>query len=842
MGILEIIIKIIKFILNSEFIQKLISFINSILDIVNGFKDIGNKEEKDSNQEINNVESINIDKNCNTYVEKIECFEPLTFDEKEMEPSNTNEALKEAIKREEEKVGYALPQSYFELGNIYYRNREYIKAKDNILRAISISLDNSKMIGKDREMLSELYHILGNIQCELEDFHNAYESFKNEENYMDKTSNFKKATLNIDIAKALCGESYLRGISSYDEAINLIDDTLSNSNIINELPFNTLVSGYLQIGKIYILKGQIFEAIRQFETGLDISKRCNIEEFLIAEIYEQLGNSYRIINKYKESLEFLRKSHDIKVKLLGKAHSYTAVTYYLFALFYMDNEKYKISFEWANNALKIQKAILVDTTEVAKIYRVLGDISLYRYKFEEAEKQYDLAITLNKNKFETQEYLLRKKLIQILSRKCTKYLIAEIENIREKCNIKWKALSYIFEGMIHIALNHYKEAEQCIQKAKDFVHFEGSERVEALLYRNLGILYFKLKKYNLALDEFEKALNILDKIYCREDIYPSVESLYVYIVQCKIKKTIKMDENDLNEYYTKISQHIESQKMHVDINHPNIAHAYICKAEIECLKGNRELANSSYTYALDIYNSVYDKDNLYSAAILIEISKLDNDVDNAINKCEIARNILQQKECDMTILLDCLILMGKLYIKKVDYNKANKILITAYDLYEKIIDLNYTSLTNPVKVEICMLIGQTYIYLRNVRDAEYYFQEIEELHSTSSYDKVGDLYYKKGYYDNALSWYNKWGKITGQQHANIKNIYKYIKNFISNQCEQASQLCKEKKCEEALKLYNQAKSIYCKYYGNNDTTYLSILENIKRIEEQLEKDKKSTTT
>ena len=119
-------------------------------------------------------------------------------------------------------------------------------------------------------------------------------------------------------------------LGKYNDAINYYH--LAEGLILNhKQSSNYLADIYVNIGQIYSLKRSFFEAIKYFEKALRIYNAIsNPDKRILQNIsigYLNLGITYYSVGEYKQALEYLWKSNNLKVKyyLSGKALPYVNI-------------------------------------------------------------------------------------------------------------------------------------------------------------------------------------------------------------------------------------------------------------------------------------------------------------------------------------------------------------------------------------------------------------------------------------------------------------------------------------------------------------------------------------
>lgn len=300
--------------------------------------------------------------------------------------------------------------AYEKLGNIYYEQTEYSKARTNYFEVLELA----HQIG-DKNKLSYLYNKVGKCKLQLLDYNEAITFFNKGYAYAIEC-NHDENKKNILFNLALCNKR----LGNYDDAIYLISEYMSLNN--QESERDTYLNAMLLKINCYIETEEYVKSLYLYDNLLNTLKDSEIE--LKSYIYNNMGLAYFYLENFETSLSYfdmaLKLRKDCNVQ--GMAHTMIDKS-----RVYVKQEKYQEALASLNEALEIAKS-LNDNVYLLRAYTLLEDIYIAINDMDSLEKVYMNAIDIEKNtSIKTGLQLLYSKLAKLYvtngnPTKCSEYL------------------------------------------------------------------------------------------------------------------------------------------------------------------------------------------------------------------------------------------------------------------------------------------------------------------------------------------------------------------------------------------------------------------------------------
>ncbi|MBF0463992.1 MAG: tetratricopeptide repeat protein [Nitrospirae bacterium] len=242
-----------------------------------------------------------------------------------------------------------LVEIYFELGDIYYKLDNLVKAKEFLLKSLH---NNSK-------------HLLANwgiilVYYKENDFTNALRHLETFDKYVPKNPhNYRGLSMNYRILG-----KYTRALKNIQKAIDLEPDNYEN---------------YLEKSKSFIVIGNFDEAKTACEKALEINPESYKVFKLLGDIYLKLKDYNKSVNFYKSALE--KTTADIDDEELANLHNRLAITYRY-------NGDYNNAFKEIEIANKLLPNNALYTNNLGFVYFLL-------VRIDEAIEQFNKSIALD---------------------------------------------------------------------------------------------------------------------------------------------------------------------------------------------------------------------------------------------------------------------------------------------------------------------------------------------------------------------------------------------------------------------------------------------------------------
>ena len=334
----------------------------------------------------------------------------------------------------------------------------------------------------------------------------------------------------------------------------------------------------------------------------DFFKHCNFYQ----DDNETKGNIYSRLLRYDKAIECHKKSLDIRQKIHGEEHFYTAQSYNNLALVYRITGNYKDAIECHKKSLYIRQKIHGEEhSYTAQSYNNLG-VAYYgkgNKNYDEAVKNYEKCLKIRKKIYKEQPH---SDIIESLNNlgliynmkgeydKSMKYYV-QCSNMCEAVykNHSNEHYADILNNLGDVYCNqgNYKDAIECHKKSLDIrekIYEKKPHRDIAQSYNNIGSIYFKYKNYDKATEYFKIALDIGEEFYGRKphfDVAGYLNNLgIIYRIIKNYDEALKQYEKSLQIY----------KKIHNDNSHEYYA---ICLNNI----GSVYLAKEDYNNAMKYY-------------------------------------------------------------------------------------------------------------------------------------------------------------------------------------------------------------------------------------------------
>ena len=261
--------------------------------------------------------------------------------------------------------------AYYNLGWTYEKLEKFEKAIDNYNKALELNSNDPAAIYYN---LGLIYGKLGNYNKAIENYNKALELNSNDANIYDGL-----------------GLTYIN-IRNYNEAIEILKKALElNPNDAN----------------IYYNLGSAYKGIASYEKAIEnYNKALELNPNDPAVIYYDLGRSYQVLKKEKESIESFEKALDYIKKILKENSPNDIKNYYNLGLIYKFLKKKVESTENFEKALKCAKDLLKSESDNIKNYFNIGRIYIQLGKANEASKAFSKALELNPNDIESYTWLV----------------------------------------------------------------------------------------------------------------------------------------------------------------------------------------------------------------------------------------------------------------------------------------------------------------------------------------------------------------------------------------------------------------------------------------------------
>lgn len=480
---------------------------------------------------------------------------------------------------------------------------------------------------------------------------------------------------------------------------SLIEDMVEN---YSRLDFDALDDFNQQISRL-ILEGNLSEAEKLLNEKGDITERTA---------------NYR---KHKEANERESQTLNRRLKRLEKSRALERKEMEDLAQdCYSRYDIYRLRHQNDSAAFYIEWRASLDSTNLTWLSDAGSFLRDYTADYEKALHYYQTALNLirtiyGENHSEYAAALYNRGRVYGMTDRFQDALkdyaqsLAIVKNLYGENDLE-TAKAYNQMGIAYCSLSDYPNAEECCLKAKEIVENIGEDPyLLAVIYNDLGAIYYETDKLNDALMYYLKALDIYNGLPDVEDhlyvssTYNNLGTLYYNIGDYKkaqecLEKAMQIDSRLLSD------------------NHPSIAKYLMNLAAIYRRQMDYPNALLAYDKALDIIQSVYGE----SGQLLIECyggisstyynsGNLDNALNYQLKATELRKTLLDPGHPDIATAYNNL---AAIY----DVMGADSLV---FDYYEKALEIRecYYGVNHSLVASTCANIGLAYTERKNYSKA-----------------------------------------------------------------------------------------------------------------------------
>ena len=264
--------------------------------------------------------------------------------------------------------------------------------------------------------------------------------------------------------------------------------------------------------------GELNQALRDYKAILGLPKNSTGLK-MMAEVYNDLGDTYRLKHDYKKGLSCLQKALHIRQKLGDSLQ--IANTLHNMGIIYGIDSQHQEALMAYQRALSIYRS-LGNKFYIASTLNGMGDLQRICRRHQEAMKLFQESLKIKKelgNKEEIARSLNNIGIVYVELGRYDQAITNYRESLRLNEEIKNKKeivynlvnLGEVYQktGDISNALRYSQEAWE-LAKNMDFTQAQGH------IAKNLGVTNFELGEYQRAYEHFREAQEISEKIIDKE--------------------------------------------------------------------------------------------------------------------------------------------------------------------------------------------------------------------------------------------------------------------------------------------------------------------------------------
>ena len=249
-----------------------------------------------------------------------------------------------------------------------------MKQTQEAIRMKSVLLRNMEFI-QDRELLLDLFNLLGNLEESSGNLMEAYKYFRDGLKMCHpQKDKLQSASFNNSLG-ALCDAwgVYIKSLRHYQNALSLYKD-LNNEGGIAGVENN--------IGLVYISLGKNETAIQHIEKSLDIYlEQSDLSR--AASAYNNLGLCYKALKKYDKAMEYYQKA--LGILMTNHSRERYTIVYTNLGELYGDLGQYSLAINYLKQAVEFDR-VAKDVIGLSRSLQGLGHVYVLQNQFDLADQ------------------------------------------------------------------------------------------------------------------------------------------------------------------------------------------------------------------------------------------------------------------------------------------------------------------------------------------------------------------------------------------------------------------------------------------------------------------------
>ena len=455
---------------------------------------------------------------------------------------------------------------------------------------------------------------------------------------------------------------------------------------------------------------------------------------------------YRYMANYDATMQYYHRALHNSMQKHGKYHKDIAAIYNNIGIIYNERANYDTALKYYKLSLDIITSLEEDNIPLeSTIYNNIGTVYYYKNEIDKALSYLFKAYNLRKDFYGPTHRLIGESLTNI-------------------------GRLYQEQGRIAEAIECHLSALEIILKIT-----EGAPDYDAALcYQNLGLAYLSCSKYDEALSNYKKAIEIQKKIFYES--HPDIGLSYYNLGK------VCCNQGNYEIALRYLLKAADIQKSAFGNSHPSLAESYNAIGEVYGKLHEYNLAFEYFLQGIKILDIFYP-DNEY---------------------------VQQGYETIVSVYQK----FGNASIREKDYDSALHNYIKAYQICSE-----YRVCDSSLP-KICNQIGKIYYYQKEYGDAvDYYMKAIysaESLNKTDNkslvtiYENLASAYYSMDQYDKTMFYFKKaldiLLELPHKDYLRIADLYQAIGSIYFNR----------KNYKNALANLKEAETLYEKYDNDNE--------------------------
>ncbi|MGN0593211.1 MAG: DUF2225 domain-containing protein [Ruminococcus sp.] len=377
--------------------------------------------------------------------------------------------------------------------------------------------------------------------------------------------------------------------------------------------------------------------------------------------------------------------------------------------------------------------------------------------------------------------LLRDTILEIYAQEPAQKLLDFMEQIYEnhKCAEIAAPYSRAFAHVSKFVEQKQKDKllERMLSIAKELDKEESEDT--AIVYHNIGFVYWEKGDLDKALEFYNKALKIWENGPGKE--HPNTAASYNNI------GSVYDDKGDLDKAVGFYNKALEINEKVLGKEHPDTAISYNNIGSVYDDKGDLDKALEFYNKALKIREKVLGTENLHTASsynniglVYYKMGDLEKALEFYNKALVICEKVLGKEHPDTATSYNNI---GSVYDIMGEFDKALEFYNKALKIREKVLGKEHPSTATSYNN-----IGSVYYEKGDLEKALEFYNKALEIHekvlgtehpdTAASYHNIGALYFKKEDYETALGYFSKAWDIfkekLGENHPYTQNSIEWI--------------------------------------------------------------------
>ncbi|WP_041537125.1 tetratricopeptide repeat protein [Pseudopedobacter saltans] len=373
--------------------------------------------------------------------------------------------------------------AYYELAQIYFKSKDYEKAKENIQKAITVNGENEWYWVLSATIYQELkdYNLLSYALDELVKLSPDKIEYRLEKaNTLmllqkpgDAIKEYQEIEKNIGSGLETL-EGKLRAYRALGDFKSAEEELKKQINLD---PANFRY--HILLGDLYFNNKDKENAVASYKKAKELDSGTGYVNLALSDIYNSEGRTEEAFSELTQAFRASEINLDQKVKII--------ISYFSF----FPDLKY------VRYAESLAFILTEEYPDEAKSFAIYGDVLFQKGEYKKAGESYQRALALNKNIYAVWEQLVRIKL--------------SLNDMKGVIETGDEALTYFPQSgnlyfFVAIGLVQAKQSEKAIEYLNNALNFDVDKPAKIQIYSTLGDAYQNLGKYKESSESYEKAL------------------------------------------------------------------------------------------------------------------------------------------------------------------------------------------------------------------------------------------------------------------------------------------------------------------------------------------------